>query len=232
MEVPATNEGTVTAVRGSVVDACFPCRIPPLFDLLESGDGHKAVIEVVTHLSSDTVRGIALTSTQGLARDDPIVDTGRSLAVPVGERVLGRMFNVFGETIDRKGLVTGGEWRSIHAAPVPLTRRATTSEIFATGIKAIDVLAPLERGGKSGLFGGAGVGKTVLIMELIHNVIGHHSGVSVFCGPPVSQFRRAGVCASVECRSPRLRCASTRPATLYPIQSWPSIPLTIPLSQA
>lgn len=182
MEVPATNEGTVTAVRGSVVDACFPCRIPPLFDLLESGDGHKAVIEVVTHLSSDTVRGIALTSTQGLARDDPIVDTGRSLAVPVGERVLGRMFNVFGETIDRKGLVTGGEWRSIHAAPVPLTRRATTSEIFATGIKAIDVLAPLERGGKSGLFGGAGVGKTVLIMELIHNVIGHHSGVSVFCG--------------------------------------------------
>jgi len=182
MNTAAVQEGTVTSVRGSVVDARFPGRIPPLFDLLETANGHKAVIEVVTHLNADTVRGIALTSTQGVARGDPIVDTGRSLAVPVGERVLGRMFNVFGETIDRKEPVDGGEWRSIHAAPVPLTRRATTTEIFATGIKAIDVLAPLERGGKSGLFGGAGVGKTVLIMELIHNVIGHHSGVSVFCG--------------------------------------------------
>ena len=182
MEASATNQGTVSAVRGSVVDACFPRRIPPLFDLLETGDGHKTVIEVVTHLNSDTVRGIALTSTQGLARGDSIVDTGHSLAVPVGERVLGRLFNVFGEAIDRQPPVAGGEWRSIHAPAVPLTRRATTSEIFATGIKAIDVLAPLERGGKSGLFGGAGVGKTVLIMELIHNVIGHHSGVSVFCG--------------------------------------------------
>jgi F-type H+-transporting ATPase subunit beta len=102
--------------------------------------------------------------------------------VPVGERVLGRVFDVFGNTIDRKSPVEGGEWRSIHAQAVPLMRRATTSELFVTGIKAIDVLAPIERGGKSGLFGGAGVGKTVLIMELIHNVIGHHSGVSVFCG--------------------------------------------------
>jgi F-type H+-transporting ATPase subunit beta len=100
----------------------------------------------------------------------------------VGERVLGRLFNVFGETIDRKDVICDGQWRSIHVPPVPLTRRATTEEIFTTGIKAIDVLVPLERGGKSGLFGGAGVGKTVLIMELIHNVIGHHSGVSVFCG--------------------------------------------------
>jgi len=182
MEAGLANQGSVTAVRGSVVDACFPSRIPPLFDVLEAGDGHKAVIEVITHLSPDTVRGIALTSTQGLARGDCIVDTGHSLSVPVGERVLGRMFDVFGGTIDRKEAVTGGEWRSIHAPAVPLTRRATTAEIFSTGIKAIDVLAPLERGGKSGLFGGAGVGKTVLIMELIHNVIGRHSGVSVFCG--------------------------------------------------
>ncbi|HVP47573.1 MAG TPA: F0F1 ATP synthase subunit beta [Bryobacteraceae bacterium] len=182
MDISGANDGIVTAVRGSVVDACFPQRIPPLFDLLEAGDGRKAVIEVVTHLNSDTVRGIALTSTQGLARGDRIVDTERTLSVPVGERVLGRLFNVFGEAIDRKDPVQGGEWRSIHAPSVPLTRRATTAEIFATGIKAIDVLSPLERGGKSGLFGGAGVGKTVLIMELIHNVIGHHSGVSVFCG--------------------------------------------------
>lgn len=182
MEVSVANQGTVTGVRGSVVDACFPDRIPPLFDLLETTNGHRAVIEVVMHLNANTVRGIALTSTQGLARGDAIIDTERSLSVPVGQRVLGRLFNVFGESIDRQEPVSGGEWRSIHAPPVPLTRRATTSEIFATGIKAIDVLAPLERGGKSGLFGGAGVGKTVLIMELIHNVIGRHSGVSVFCG--------------------------------------------------
>ena len=182
MEAGLANEGTITAVRGSVVDACFSSRIPPLFDVLETGDGRRTLIEVVAHLNPETIRGIALTGTQGVARGDRVRDTGRSLSVPVGERVLGRMFDVFGDTIDRKEPVTGGEWRSIHALPVPLTRRATTAEIFTTGIKAIDVLAPLERGGKSGLFGGAGVGKTVLIMELIHNVIGHHSGVSVFCG--------------------------------------------------
>jgi F-type H+-transporting ATPase subunit beta len=140
------------------------------------------VVEVVSHLDAHTVRGIALTSTRGLARGSRATDTRQPLKVPVGERVLGRMFDVFGHTIDRKEPVEGGEWRSIHARPIPLIRRATSSEIFITGIKAIDVLAPLERGGKSGLFGGAGVGKTVLIMELIHNVIGHHRGVSVFCG--------------------------------------------------
>jgi F-type H+-transporting ATPase subunit beta len=117
-----------------------------------------------------------------LARGDEIVDTGRPIRVPVGERVLGRVFDVFGDTIDRKEPITGGEWRSIHGQPVPLMRRTTAPEVFVTGIKPIDVLAPLERGGKGGLFGGAGVGKTVLIMEMIHNVIGHHSGVSVFCG--------------------------------------------------
>lgn len=176
------NSGTVTAIRGSVVDAWFPHEMPPLHHLLETGNGRKATIEVVAHLNTDTVRGIALTSTQGLARGDAITDTGRTLSVPVGERVLGRLLNVFGQAIDRGEAIEGGEWHSIHAAPVPLARRATNAEIFATGIKAIDVLSPLERGGKSGLFGGAGVGKTVLIMELIHNVIGHHSGVSVFCG--------------------------------------------------
>jgi len=164
------------------VDVCFPSRIPTIFDLLQVGKAHDIVVEVVTHMSADTVRGIALTSTQGLARGDPAVDTGEPLRVPVGERVLGRVFDVFGGTIDRKEPLTGGEWRTIHARPVPLMRRASTAEVFATGIKAIDVLSPLERGGKGGLFGGAGVGKTVLIMELIHNVIGHHSGVSVFCG--------------------------------------------------
>ena len=115
-----------------------------------------------------------------------MTDTGQPLKAPVGEGVLGRMFDVFGQTIDRKGPLNGREgsveWRSVHTPQVPLMRRSTTSEVFMTGIKAIDVLSPLERGGKGGLFGGAGVGKTVLIMELIHNVIGHQKGVSVFCG--------------------------------------------------
>jgi F-type H+-transporting ATPase subunit beta len=177
-----SNTGTVVAVRGSVVDAAFPVRIPAIHHVLKAGSEGEVVIEVASHLDSTTVRGVALTPTRGLSRGTPILDTRQTLQVPVGERALGRVFNVFGETIDRKEPLTGGEWRSIHQPPVPLMRRATSSEIFATGIKAIDVLAPLERGGKSGLFGGAGVGKTVLIMELIHNTIGHHRGVSVFCG--------------------------------------------------
>ena len=178
----APNQGTVTAVRGSVVGASFPARIPSIYHLLKAGPQGNIVIEVASHLDATTVRGIALTSTRGLARGDRVLDTRETLQVPVGEHVLGRVFNVFGEAIDRKEPVEGGEWRSIHRPPVPLLRRATTSEVFATGIKAIDVLSPLERGGKGGLFGGAGVGKTVLIMELIHNTIGHHRGVSVFCG--------------------------------------------------
>ncbi len=177
-----SNSGTVEAVRGSVVDASFPRQIPAIYHILRTGDDNKVIIEVVSHLDAHTVRGIALTSTRGLARGSPVTDTLDTLRVPVGEQVLGRMFNVFGETIDRKAPITDGEWRSTHASPVPLMRRAKTSEIFVTGIKAIDVLAPLERGGKSGLFGGAGVGKTVLLMEMIHNVIGHQQGVSVICG--------------------------------------------------
>ena len=176
------NEGTVTAVRGSVIDATFPEKIPSIHHVLKTGAHGEIIIEVASHLDATTVRGVALTATRGLSRGSRIVDTHQTLQVPVGERVLGRVFDVFGTTIDRKEPVEGGEWRSIHQPPVPLIRRSTTSEVFVTGIKAIDLLAPLERGGKSGLFGGAGVGKTVLIMELIHNTIGHHSGVSVFCG--------------------------------------------------
>jgi len=177
-----TNQGTITAVRGSVVDATFPTRIPSIHHVLKTGEQGEIVIEVAAHLDAITVRGVALTPTRGLSRGATVIDTRQTLEVPVGERVLGRVFNVFGETIDRMEPVEGGEWRSIHQPPVALMRRSTTSEVFTTGIKAIDVLAPLERGGKSGLFGGAGVGKTVLIMELIHNTIGHHRGVSVFCG--------------------------------------------------
>ena len=176
------SAGVIEAVRGSVVDAAFPGEIPSLFHVLRAGDDGQVTIEVQAHLDAHTVRGVALNATRGLARGAAVVDTHEPLKVPVGERVLGRMFDVFGRTIDDLPPIEGGEWRSVHAAPVPLMRRTTTSEVFETGIKAIDVLSPLERGGKSGLFGGAGVGKTVLITELIHNVIGHHSGVSVFCG--------------------------------------------------
>jgi len=176
------NIGTVLSVRGSVVDAHFPERLPSLLNVLRAGDDGDIIIEVVTHLSAEQVRGVALTSEQGLAQGSPITDTGHPLKVPVGKRLKGRVFNVFGETIDRGDPVTGGEWRSIHQAPVPLHRQSTASEIFTTGIKAIDVLSPLELGGKAGLFGGAGVGKTVLIMEMINNMVGGHEGVSLFCG--------------------------------------------------
>jgi F-type H+-transporting ATPase subunit beta len=140
------------------------------------------VLEVVSHLSSDTARTIALTPTQGLARGARVVDTGHSIEVPVGRELLGRMLNVFGRSIDRGEPLEGLPRRSLHQVPPPLDQQATRSEVFLTGIKAIDLLAPLERGGKAGLFGGAGVGKTVLITELIHNMTHRHEGVSLFCG--------------------------------------------------
>ncbi len=176
------DQGTVVSIRGSVVDVHFPQKLPALHSLLKTGKDGTVVIEVVTYLSSELVRGLALTPTQGLARGAAVTCTGHPLQVPVGERLLGRMFNVFGETVDGREQLRGGNWRSIHAPPVPLNERATTTEIFQTGIKAIDVLVPLERGGKAGLFGGAGVGKTVLITELIHNMVSRYEGVSIFCG--------------------------------------------------
>ena len=176
------NEGSVASIRGSVVDCAFPRSLPSLHNKLLTGDDGRIVIEVLSHLDSRTVRGIALTRTQGLARGTTVTDTGGPLTVPVGRQLLGRMFNVFGEPADKREPVADAEWRSVHAEPPPLNRQATKSEIFETGIKAIDVLAPLERGGKAGLFGGAGVGKTVLIGEMIHNTVGRHEGVSLFCG--------------------------------------------------
>jgi F-type H+-transporting ATPase subunit beta len=176
------NVGKVLAIRGSVVEVHFPHRLPAINYQLSAGDAGRIVIEVATHLSSELIRGIALTPTHGLSRGSPVLDLGHPLRVPVGQRLLGRMFNVLGAAIDDRAEVTGGDWRSIHQPSVPLTRRTVSSEIFETGIKALDVLAPLERGGKGGLFGGAGVGKTVLITELIHNTVGRHQGVSIICG--------------------------------------------------
>jgi F-type H+-transporting ATPase subunit beta len=174
------NKGEVVSIRGSVIDARFQNYLPEINNLLKAEEG--VLVEVLIHLSPETIRGIAFTPTQGLARGSPIIDTGQPLKVPVGEKLLGRAFDVFGLPIDRKGAVEAKDFRSIHQEPVALSSQTTTAEIFETGIKTIDVLSPLERGGKAGLFGGAGVGKTVLIMELIHNMAGKYEGISIFCG--------------------------------------------------
>ena len=177
-----TNLGMIVAVKGSIIDAKFENELPSINSLLRTGKNQQIVIEVQTHLSPNTVRGIALTPVQGLARGDPIEDTREPIKVPVGPNTLSRMFNVFGQTVDNKGAISDVNWRSIHNPPPILSRRPIESEIFQTGIKIIDVLMPLERGGKAGLFGGAGVGKTVLLTEMIHNTAGAYKGVSIFCG--------------------------------------------------
>lgn len=174
--------GLVVSVRGSVVDVCFDERLPPITSVLRAGDDAQIVVEVFAQRDARHVRCIALTPTQGLARGMAVLDTGGPLKAPVGPAILSRMFDVFGNTIDREAPLRSVQWRSVHRAPPPLARRSTKSEVLATGIKAIDVLAPLERGGKAGLFGGAGVGKTVLLTEVIHNMIGRQEGVSIFCG--------------------------------------------------
>ena len=176
------NSGTVVSVRGSVVDVRFDAHLPPIYWVLRAGTKKEIVIEVLAQSDAHHVRGIALTPTQGLARGMTVEDTGGPLKAPVGKEILSRMFDVFGHTIDRGAALSDVQWRSVHRDPPPLARRSTKSEIFETGIKAIDVLMPLERGGKAGLFGGAGVGKTVLLTEVIHNEIGHQKGVSIFCG--------------------------------------------------
>jgi len=174
--------GIVLSVRGSVVTARFSTHLPEIHHQLRAANQSDVAIEVVAHLDTHKIRAIALTPTRGLARGDRLIDTGAPIRVPVGDRVLGRVFNVFGETIDGAEGLAEGEWSSIHQAPAALGQRTTRTEPLETGIKAIDVLSPLERGGKAGLFGGAGVGKTVLILELIHNMAGRHEGTSIFCG--------------------------------------------------
>jgi F-type H+-transporting ATPase subunit beta len=174
--------GIIVAICGSVVDIRFDAHLPPIYSVLRTGLDNRIVVEVLAHTDARHVRGIALTPTQGLARGMAVQDTGGPLKAPVGKALLSRMFDVFGNTIDRGPDLSGVDWRSVHRAPPALAQRSTRSEIFETGIKAIDVLVPLERGGKAGLFGGAGVGKTVLLTEMIHNMIGHHDGVSIFCG--------------------------------------------------
>ena len=176
------NIGSILSVRGSVVDVRFEGRLPPINTLLRVTNLEHIAIEVWAQLDAHILRGIALTPTQGLARGMEVIDTGGPLKAPVGNGTLSRMFDVFGNAIDGGPALSDVVWRSVHRMPPALMQRSTQSEIFETGIKAIDLLVPLERGGKAGLFGGAGVGKTVLLTEMIHNMVGHHDGVSIFCG--------------------------------------------------
>src|SRR4030042_3406521 len=178
----SANIGKVISVRGSVIDISFENHLPPIYALLRAGDEGQIAIEVLSQLNSNSIRGIALTPTQGLARGMVVNDTNGPIKAPVGKGILSRVFDVFGNTIDRQGELSDVHWRSIHQDPPPLDKRSTKSEVFETGIKLIDVLMPLERGGKAGLFGGAGVGKTVLLTEMIHHMIGHHEGKRCFCG--------------------------------------------------
>lgn len=178
----ARNCGLITAIRGSVIDVRFQDRLPELQSRLEVDGDKRIIIEVTAHLDEETVRGLALNSTRGIRRGLRVYDDDTTLKVPVGEELLGRMFNLFGEPVDEKGAITGTESRSIFHSSASLALQHSEQTIQPTGIKAIDLLSPIERGGKAGLFGGAGVGKTVLIMELIRNMVSQHEGVSLFCG--------------------------------------------------
>ena len=182
------NYGKVVQVIGSTLDAEFPeGKLPDIYNALIidteiMGKKIKLLSEVQQHLGGNRVRAVALASTDGISRGLPILDTGSSISVPVGEETLGRVFNLLGEPVDNLGDVTTKEKRSIHQKAPSFDKLEPQSEIFVTGIKVIDLLAPYIKGGKTGLFGGAGVGKTVLIQELINNVAQQHGGYSVFAG--------------------------------------------------
>ncbi|WP_333825244.1 F0F1 ATP synthase subunit beta [Pinisolibacter sp.] len=175
--------GRIRQVMGAVVDVQFDDHLPAILNALETNNGdNRLVLEVAQHLGENTVRTIAMDSSEGLARGQDVVDTGLPIAVPVGKGTLGRIINVIGEPVDEAGAVTYEELRPIHAPAPTFAEQSTEAEILVTGIKVVDLLAPYAKGGKIGLFGGAGVGKTVLIMELINNVAKAHGGYSVFAG--------------------------------------------------
>ena len=180
------NEGKIIQVIGPVVDICFDeGELPNLNNAIKVSrdDGQEVTVEVAQHIGDDTVRCIAMTATDGLARGNKCTDTGAAISVPVGKQILGRMFNVLGETIDGLGDIPADTpLKPIHREAPSFAEQTTTSEILETGIKVIDLLCPYARGGKVGLFGGAGVGKTVLMQELIHNIAIEHGGQSVVTG--------------------------------------------------
>ena len=175
----ASNTGKIVAISGSVVDIAFDKQLPALFGALKTD---HLILEVQGYVDKTIARALAMGSTQGLARGMIVQDLEHPINVPVGTKTLGRMFNALGEAIDEKPAPANPPMRSIHAKPQPISGLDASNQIFVSGIKAIDLLAPMERGGKAGLFGGAGVGKTVLITEMINNMLGRYEGVSIFAG--------------------------------------------------
>jgi F-type H+-transporting ATPase subunit beta len=182
------NKGKIVQVIGPVVDVEFPGQVPAIYNALTvefdvPGQGHtKQTLEVEQHLGDNWVRTVAMSSTEGLKRGYEVVDTGAPISMPVGDGVLGRVFNVVGEPVDERGPVKADKYNPIHRAAPPLIDQSTSPQILTTGIKVIDLICPFLKGGKVGAFGGAGVGKTVVIMELINNIAKLHGGVSVFAG--------------------------------------------------
>jgi F-type H+/Na+-transporting ATPase subunit beta len=178
-----TTNGTISQIIGAVVDVQFPGELPAILTALETkNDGKTLVLEVAQHLGENTVRTIAMDATEGLVRGAEVINTGAQISVPVGTKTLGRIMNVVGEPIDELGPVGADKAMPIHAEAPAFVDQSTEAAILVTGIKVIDLLAPYAKGGKIGLFGGAGVGKTVLIQELINNIAKGHGGVSVFAG--------------------------------------------------
>ena len=180
----ASNKiGRITQIMGAVIDVQFDGPLPEILNALETdNNGNRLVLEVAQHLGESTVRTVAMDSTEGLVRGNPVHDTGEAIAVPVGDGTLGRIMNVIGEPVDEAGPIKATGKRAIHQPAPSFVDQSTESQILVTGIKVIDLLAPYAKGGKVGLFGGAGVGKTVLIQELINNVAKKHGGYSVFAG--------------------------------------------------
>jgi|TARA_B100001105_G_scaffold46462_2_gene34487 F-type H+-transporting ATPase subunit beta len=177
------NQGKVVQIMGAVVDVKFENQLPAILDALEiEQDGSKLVLEVAQHLGENTVRTIAMDKTEGLKRGQDVISTGEPISVPVGEGTLGRIINVVGEPVDQLGDIKAKEKKSIHQSAPEFIEQSTEREVLVTGIKVVDLLCPYAKGGKIGLFGGAGVGKTILIMELINNIAKSHGGYSVFAG--------------------------------------------------
>src|ERR1700674_1898288 len=183
MPIPTNRVGRITRVIGAVVDVKFDDQLPAILNALETTNhGNRLVLEVAQHLGESTVRTIAMDSSEGLVRGQEVTDTGEAISVPVGDATLGRIINVVGDPVDDAGPVEASERRAIHQPAPAYTEQSTEAQILITGIKVVDLLAPYARGGKVGLFGGAGVGKTVIIQELINNVAKAHGGYSVFAG--------------------------------------------------
>src|SRR5579864_3985079 len=183
MASPANQTGRITQVIGAVVDVQFEGHLPAILNAIETKNGgNRLVLEVAQHLGESTVRTIAMDATEGLVRGQEVTDTGEPIEVPVGAGTLGRIMNVVGEPVDEAGPIKSDGKRAIHQPAPEYVEQSTEAEILVTGIKVIDLLAPYAKGGKVGLFGGAGVGKTVLIMELINNIAKAHGGFSVFAG--------------------------------------------------